>query len=159
MAKQPVVTVKDAYGNGVSTTVTAAAGQTTWALRGTLALPTTNGVATYSGLTAFSSNSVTGAAITFTSGSLNATSSTFNIPAPVLPVLGAVKAASGKFALSFATSTGLSYGVYATNVLNAPLATWPLLGQVVESPAGSGIYTFTNSTTNSSILFYSVHQQ
>jgi hypothetical protein len=161
LATQPVVKVEDAYGNVVvgNASVTAAAVQNTWTLGGTLTATTTNGVVTFAGLTAFSPNAVTGATISLTSGSLTATSSPFNIPKPINSVLGGSKVTGGKLAFSFTNITGLSYSVLATNLLTAPVATWPVVGAVVESPAGSGMYGYTNSApaTNSQ-LFYILRQ-
>lgn len=86
LAVQPVVAIQDQYGNATTSTasVTAAAAQGTWTLGGTVTRAAVSGTATFSGLTATSSGAVTGATITFTSGSLTAATSNpgFNIPAP-----------------------------------------------------------------------------
>ncbi|MBU6158927.1 MAG: DUF1533 domain-containing protein, partial [Bacteroidetes bacterium] len=85
LATQPVVTIRDQYNNtltGSSASVSAAVGSGSWTLGGTTSVNASSGVATFSGLTATSSNAVTGANITFTSGALSVTSNNFNIPAP-----------------------------------------------------------------------------
>ena len=160
LATQPVVKVEDAFGNVVtnSTTVTAAAVPGTWTLGGTSTVATSAGVATFAGLTAASTSAVTGATLSFTSGSLTATSSSFNIPAPIQSVLGGTKLSGGNMVFSFTNITGLSYSVLATNVISAPVATWPVVGTATESPAGSGKYQFTNSVTTNAQLFYLLRQ-
>ena len=88
LAAQPVVALQDQYGNATANTanVTAEVGAGTWTLGGTATVAAVNGTATFSGLTATSAAAVTGATISFTSGILTgATSSTFNIPAPLPP--------------------------------------------------------------------------
>jgi hypothetical protein len=88
LAAQPVVALQDQYGNSTGSTdnVTAAAAQGTWTLGGTATVAAVNGTATFSGLTATSAAAVTGATISLSSGSLTgATSSGFNIPAPLPP--------------------------------------------------------------------------
>jgi len=52
---------------------------------------------------------------------------------------------SGAFRFTFTNATGASFSVLATNNLTSPLTNWPVVGQAVESPAGSGNYQFTNS--------------
>ena len=150
LAVQPVVKVEDVYGNVVtnsSASVVAAANQATWTLGGTATKAAVSGVTTYTNLSAFATNAVTGVTIHFTSGSLTAADSTpgFNIPAPILVNLGGVTLTGGKAKFSFTNATGLSFSVMGTNNITAPKATWPILGTAVESPAGSGNYQFTNS--------------
>jgi hypothetical protein len=146
LAVQPAVTVEDAFGNVVTNniSITNAAVQNTWTLGGTKIVTTSAGVATFSGLTAFSTNAVVGATMSFTSGALTVTSSSFNIPAPVKSLLGGAGFAGGKLTFSFTNITGLSYSVLATNNLTAPVTNWPVVGTAVEGPAGT--YRFTNST-------------
>jgi Protein of unknown function (DUF1533) len=160
LVSQPVITVEDVYGNVVtnSTSITAAANQSTWVLGGTKSVNTTAGVATYSGLTAFCpTNAIMGATIGFTAGALTANSSSFNIPAPFKSTLGGVKIVGGKLTFTFTNFPGLSYTVIATNNLTAPISTWPVVGTAVEGPLGT--YNFTNSTpaTNGS-LYYILRQ-
>ena len=161
LTNQPVVAIRDVYGNNVTNAVniTAAAAQNSWTLGGTKTIAASSGVGAYAGLSAFSTNAVTGATIAFTSGSLNATSSPgFNIPAPILSSLGGVSSSGGKFVFAFTNAIGLSFSVLATNNLAVPRANWPVIGQAIESPAGSGIYHFTNSPATNSIWFYSLRQ-
>jgi hypothetical protein len=85
LATQPVVEIRDQYGNltASTATVTAAVGSGTWTLGGTAAVDAVSGTVTFSGLTATSASAVTGATIDFSSPSLTgATSASFNIPAP-----------------------------------------------------------------------------
>lgn len=154
LATQPVITVKDIYGNPVVTNVIAAPVQGTWTLGGTTNISSTAGTATFSGLTAYGNSAVTGATIKFTAGSLSATSSAFNLAAP-LPAkqYNARTLAGGKFALTFSNYSGLSFSVLSTNNLTIPVTNWPVIGHPVES--STGIYQFTNSaaTTNSPTFF------
>ena len=156
-----MVKVEDSYNNVVtnSANITAAAVQNTWTLGGTTTKGTSAGVATFAGLTAVSPNAVTGATISFTSGGLSATSSAFNIPAPILPALGSISLANGKFSFAFTNATGLNYSVLATNNVSAPLSTWPAIGAATESPAGSGNYQFTNSIGTNADMFYILRLQ
>ncbi|HEV2692179.1 MAG TPA: hypothetical protein VG347_04725, partial [Verrucomicrobiae bacterium] len=82
----------------------------------------------------------------------------FNIPAPITSVLSGSLVTGNKLAFLFTNATGLSFSVLATNKLAAPVATWPVLGTAVESPAGSGNYRFTNSTTATNMLFFRLRQ-
>ncbi|MCX8495628.1 MAG: YDG domain-containing protein [Akkermansiaceae bacterium] len=85
LAAQPVVRLLDLYNNVTTSTanVTAAATQGTWTLGGTTTVAAVSGAATFSGLTATSAAGVTGATITFSSGSLSSlASSAFNLLAP-----------------------------------------------------------------------------
>lgn len=74
------------------------------------------------------------------------------------PNLSGVSIAGGAFQISFTNATGASFSVLATNDLAAPRATWPVIGQAVESPAGSGSYHFTNSAPNGAASFYLLRQ-
>jgi hypothetical protein len=164
LAAQPIVVVKDSLGNTVTNNVSITAAPAlpapiTWTLGGTKTITTSGGTATFAGLTAFSTNSVAGAAIKFTTGSLSVTNtSLFNIPAPIQSTLGGASVASGKMAFTFTNSTGLSFSILATNDLTAPVATWPVVGAAVESPAGSGNYTYTNSAPTNSALYFILRQ-
>ncbi len=160
LGAQPVVKVEDLYGNVVtnSSLIAAAPVQNTWTLGGTSTVTNSLGVATYAGLTAFSTNAINGAAILFATGGLTVTSSAFNIPAPIKSQLGGVRIASGKVAFNFTNFTGLSYTVLATNLLTAPVSTWPAIGTAVESPAGSGNYQFTNTAATNAELYYILRQ-
>ena len=159
LSVQPVVKAADVFGNTVTNniSITSAAVQPTWILGGTKIVTTSAGIATYSGLTAFSTNALTGATISFTSGALSATSAPFNISAPIISTLGGSVLTGGKLKFTFTNAAGLSFSVLGTNNLTAPPATWPVIGAVVEGPAGT--YNYTNSTpaTNSQ-QFYLLRQ-
>lgn len=163
LATQPVVAVQDQYGNVTASTasIVAQVGAGAWTIGGTTTKVAVSGTATFTGLTATSAAAVTGATIHFTSGSLTAADSTpgFNIPAPIQSNLGGVTLTGGKLKFSFTNATGLSFSVLATNNLTAPRTNWPVVGQPVESPAGSGNYQYTNSAaaTNAQ-LFYLLRQ-
>ena len=163
LATQPVVAVQDAFGNAVASTasIVAAVGNGTWTLGGITTQAAVSGTAKFTNLTAFSPNAVAGATITFTaSGLTGVTSSAFNIPAPINSNLGGVKLTTGgKLTFSFTNVTGLSFSVLATNDLTAAKTNWPVVGQAVESPAGSGKYQFTNSIpATNSWLYYILRQ-
>ncbi len=88
LATQPVVLIRDQYGNATTSTalVTASVGAGTWTLGGTLAVPGVAGVVSYTNLSATSATAVAGATITFTINGLlgirTVTSGAFNIPNP-----------------------------------------------------------------------------
>jgi hypothetical protein len=74
-------------------------------------------------------------------------------------ILGGVTMNNGTVSFTFTNYPGLTFSVLGTNVLAAPVNTWPVIGAAVESPAGSGQYQFAdpNPATNSS-LFYILRQ-
>ncbi len=161
LATQPSVTVEDSANDVIVMSTNVQAGssaQGTWTLAGTTNLSNSTGVFTYAGLSAFSASAVPSATITFTCGQLSKTSSAFAIPAPIYSLLHKATLANGKFTFTFTNATGLSYSVLATNLVNAPVSTWPVIGTTVESPAGSGTYTFTNSTGANTQLYYLLRQ-
>jgi hypothetical protein len=161
LTNQPVVAIRDLYGNNVTNAanITAAAAQNTWTLGGTKTIAASSGVGTYAGLTAFSPNALAGATIGFTSGSLSVTSSPgFNIPAPILSLLTGTSVSGGKFIFGFTNATGLSFSVLATNNIAVPVASWPVIGPAIESPAGSGNYHFTNSPATNSARYFILRQ-
>jgi hypothetical protein len=163
LATQPVVVVQDQYGNATTSTasITNVAGQGTWSLSGTTTKTAVSGTATFTDLNAFSTNTVIGATIHFTSGNLTAADSTpgFNIPAPIQSTLGGVMLTTGgKLTFSFTNPTGLSFSVLSTNDLTVPKANWPVVGQAIESPAGSGNYQYTNSAVTNLQSFYIIRQ-
>ena len=85
LATQPAVYVQDQYGNTTTSTasVTATVGAGTWTIGGTTSVNGVGGTATFTDLTATSTAAITGATISFSSGSLTGvTSGTFDIPAP-----------------------------------------------------------------------------
>ena len=70
---------------------------------------------------------------------------------------GMNRAANGPASFTFTNSTDMSFTVLATTNVAWPLNLWSNLGSVVESPAGSGHYQFTDSSgTNSPQRFYRV---
>ncbi len=162
LTNQPVVAVVDLNGNVVTTAtsnIVAQVGAGTWTIGGNATKAAVSGVATFAGLTAFSTNAVAGATISFTSpGLAGVVSSSFNIPAPIKSNLGATALGGGKFKLSFTNATGLSFSVLATNNLAAPRANWPVVGTATESPAGSGSYQYTNSAPTNTLQFYILRQ-
>ena len=150
LTNQPAVKVADIYGNTVTNAanITASTAQTTWSLGGTATVATSAGIATYSGLTAFSTNAVAAASLNFTFGALSISSATFAIPAPIPSVLVGTAIAGGKLTFSFTNMPGLSYSILATNNLVAPRITWPVIGSAVEGPAGTYKYTNAAPATN-----------
>jgi hypothetical protein len=74
------------------------------------------------------------------------------------PQLSGTAIGGGAFRFNFISATGLSFSVLATNNLAAPMANWPVVGQAVESPAGSGNYQYTNSSTTNALQFYILRQ-
>ena len=162
LATQPVVAVQDLFGNATTSTasILAAVGTGSWTIGGTTTKAAVSGTATFNNLTATSASAVIGATIHFTSGSLTPADSTpgFNIPAPSQPKLVGVTLSGGKFVFSFTNATGLSFSVLATNNLLVPTANWPVVGQAIESPAGSGNYQYTNSAATNAQQFYILRQ-
>ena len=153
LAAQPVVIIADQYGNTTASTasVSAAATQGTWTLGGTATLNGVNGTATFSGLTATSASAVTGASITFTSGSLTSvTSSGFNIPAP----------APANDLCSNATTMSVGGSVTngtMVNSTNDPTWTTTALGDVWYkfTPTCTGTVSFTTNSNSMNIGVYS----
>lgn len=80
-----------------------------------------------------------------------------NITAGSMNIVGSGASATVQF--SFTNTPGLSFSVLATNNFAAPKATWPVVGQAVESPAGSGSYQYTNLVpVGNSQMFYLLRQ-
>ncbi len=70
---------------------------------------------------------------------------------------GLNRAPNGPASFTFTNSTDMSFTVLATTNLTWPMNQWSNLGPVVEAPAGSGHYQFTDpSATNSPQRFYRV---
>lgn len=64
---------------------------------------------------------------------------------------------NGAFMFSFTNLTGASFTVFASTNVALPFAQWSNLGAVVESPAGSGQFQFTDpQATNNVHRFYRV---
>lgn len=165
LGTEPIVVVKDQLGNTVTNNVNITAAPilpspVNWTLGGSNTVVTSAGIATFANLTAFGTNSVTGAAIAFTSGGLSVTSAPpFNIPAPVVSTLGgAAVNGGGNFVFAFTNATGLSFSIIATNDLTAPVATWPVVGNATEVPAGSGNYVYTNTAPTNTALYFMLRQ-
>lgn len=97
LAVQPQLYFQDQYGNNTTSAdnVTASVGAGSWTIGGTLVKPMeVSGSVNYVSLSATSVSAVSGATITFTSGSLTpVTSAAFNIPAPPV-VTSAVNASA-----------------------------------------------------------------
>jgi hypothetical protein len=74
------------------------------------------------------------------------------------PQLVGVALSGGAFKFSFTNATGASFSVLATNNISAPLTNWPVVGQAVENPAGSGNYQFTNLPATNAQQFYILRQ-
>jgi hypothetical protein len=64
----------------------------------------------------------------------------------------------GQFVLQFTAATGLTFSVLSTNNVAAPKANWPVVGQAVESPAGSGSYQYTNPAPAGVQQYYLISQ-
>ncbi|HXI73243.1 MAG TPA: DUF1533 domain-containing protein [Verrucomicrobiae bacterium] len=76
------------------------------------------------------------------------------IPSPILKGIAVV---GGQLQFSFTNATGLNFSVLATNDIAAPKATWPVIGQAVEGPAGQYNFTNQNPATNGQ-MFYILRQ-
>ncbi len=165
LATQPVVKFRDQYNNITASTsnVVATVGSGTWTIGGTTTKAGVAGVATFTDLTATSAASVTGATITFTSGSLTITSNGFNIPAPVgatPPTLVAASPATvdNNFSITFSPDdatwrssiTSVSVG---GNALPGTAYDATVAGQLTLKPSQSaflqtaGTYSITVSST------------
>jgi hypothetical protein len=59
--------------------------------------------------------------------------------------VGGFVATGGGLRLGFTNVTGLQFTVLSTANLSAPVANWTAVGTMSESPAGSGLYGFTNA--------------
>jgi hypothetical protein len=71
---------------------------------------------------------------------------------------GVKKLGNGTFQFGFPHYSGRSFTVLAGTNLASPFDTWSNLGAVVEMPAGSGQYQFTDpEATNNPQRFYRVH--
>ena len=145
LATQPVITIQDQYNNtvtGSSASVTAAVGSGTWTLGGTTVVNAISGVATFSGLTATSAAAVTGATINFTSSGLTgATSSSFNIPAPVIDYVAltaiGTNATENFDSMSGGTTLPTAWKMHAST--SSP--TWAGAGSSVTQQSSSGTPT------------------
>lgn len=154
LGTQPAIAVKDQYGNTVTTStasISAAAGQLSWTLGGTLSVNASSGLATFSDLTAGAATAVSAATIDFTSGVLTGVSSTgFNIPAPAPPALTAAVGATVDAAFAITFSDNPSWRVAITGItVNgntlSPLSYAVSAGQITFTPSASTLLQ-TNGT-------------
>lgn len=83
---------------------------------------------------------------------------TFTTLPVTAPRLGGAKWNNGSFAFTFTNSSGASFSVLATNNLLAPKTAWPVVGQAIESPAGSGNYEYSPAAGTNQMLFYILRQ-
>ena len=74
------------------------------------------------------------------------------------PLLAGVQFNGSNFGFAFTNTTGASFSVLATNDLTAPRATWPVVGQAIESPAGSGNFQFADPVATNPVTFYLLRQ-
>jgi hypothetical protein len=56
---------------------------------------------------------------------------------------------NGMFQLSFANTTGANLSIRGTNVLTAPISTWPVVGHPTETSPGQYQFTDSQSISNS----------
>ena len=83
------------------------------------------------------------------------------IPLTITPdsvhITGSGSSAVASF--SFTNASGLNFSICATNDLTAPIATWPVIGTAVETPASSGQYQFSDpSPATNATRFYILRQ-
>ena len=102
----------------------------------------------YQLVAANSAGSTLGSDLTFTN----------SVSQPVaFSLTGGSQFSGGAFQLSFTNLSGLGFTVLGSTNLALPLTNWTVLGPVVESPAGSGSYQFTDTqNTNHTGQFYRV---
>lgn len=80
-------------------------------------------------------------------------------PPPAAPVLqDGVAAGTNLFQIAFTNLPNYSFTVRGTTNLSLAATNWPVLGQAVDLPAGSGAYQFIDNggMTNSPVQFYRV---
>ncbi|HEX4120175.1 MAG TPA: hypothetical protein VH619_06150 [Verrucomicrobiae bacterium] len=75
---------------------------------------------------------------------------------PPATLFGAAVTGNGEFHLSFTNVTGLSFAVFASTNLTQPLNAWSNVGTAVETPAGSGVYEFTDLQATNTQRFYQI---
>jgi hypothetical protein len=97
--------------------------------------------------------------LAFTTTGYSTDSVVQTLAAVVPPTMGAVSVSGGSLTFTFTNASGLGFSVHATNNLAAPIASWPLIGSAIESPAGSGHYQFSdpNSATNADMFYLLSH--
>ena len=148
LAIQPVVTLRDQYGNTSTSTdnvTVTQGGGGAWALGGGLTVAAIDGVATFNGLTAGHTVALTGATLSFSSGILEpVSSSAFNIPAPVAPTLAAAPSATvdGPFAITFTDNSAWRLAISAVRVASTTLDSSLYVvseGQITLTPSASAL--------------------
>jgi hypothetical protein len=73
------------------------------------------------------------------------------------PLTGVQQLGNGALQFGFSNLSGLSLSVWASTDVALPFAQWSNLGPAVESPAGSGLFQFTDiQATNYAQRFYQV---
>jgi hypothetical protein len=80
-------------------------------------------------------------------------------PPPVAPALsGSAVAGNGSFQLSFTNMPGYTFTILGTTNLSLAVTNWTVLGQVTDTPPGSGSYKFVDSgaATNKTHRYYRV---
>jgi len=146
---QAVIRIQDQYSNTTTSTATVVATpvQGTWTLGGgSTSVAGIAGTVTYSGLTASSATSVTGAIISFTSGSLTAvTSNPFNIPAPTPVISVGTITAFGSQTIN-TISTEKTYTV-SGSYLTADIVITPPVGFQISTTSGSGFVANPSTIT------------
>ena len=163
LATQPAIYIQDQYGNNTTSTlsVTASVGSGSWTIGGTSSVAAVAGTTTFSGLTATSSSSVTGATISFSCGALTGvTSSTFNIPAPGAAIMvGSITAFSDQTVTT--ESSEKSYTVSGSNLGANNITITPPVGFQISLTSGTGfvsnpntiILTPSSGTVNSTTIY------
>jgi hypothetical protein len=84
--------------------------------------------------------------------------SAFTTLAVTPPRVGVAAVTNKSVVLRFTNAPGAGFSVLGTNNPAAPVATWPVVGHTVESPAGSGIYLFTNAPSTNAMRFFILRQ-
>lgn len=79
-------------------------------------------------------------------------------PPPAAPGLNSSVSAGGSFQLSFTNAPNYTFTILCTTNLFLAVSNWTVLGQVTDSPPGSGSYQFADSgtVTNQLPRFYRV---
>ena len=79
----------------------------------------------------------------------------YAVSATVYPptISGRTMLPGGSFELSFSGTSGQTFKVVATNVVNAPLASWPVL---TNGTFGAGPASFTDTANIQPVRFYRI---
>ncbi len=150
LAQQPSVLIQDQYGNTTTSTasVTATVGAGSWTIGGAgNPKAAVAGTATFTNLTATSSSAVTGATITFTSGSLaSTTSNTFNIPIPPTVVISSPSQIASGLIMQNSTKNALSAFQFVVTDASAVLT--GIVFTTTNTPADITKFQVWSNTTN-----------